>query len=93
MPDRTITFLGYALAGLLSVYVVLVIATVSFATMQTELALSVRDTESRIGVLETHYYAQVGMISATDPHTLNLSKPAKVSYAALAPAPSLSVRY
>lgn len=92
MPDRTISVLSILASLTVCAYVALVIVTVTFATMQTELALSVRTTESEISQLETRYYNQVGMISATDPHSMNLGKPARVTYAPLAETPSLSVR-
>lgn len=92
MPDRTISFLSIIAGACACAYVGLVVVTVTFAAVQTELALSVRDTESKIGVLEMHYYSQVGELAATDPHSMNLAKPALVSYAVLAEAPSLSLR-
>lgn len=92
MPDRTISVLSIAAGVCACAYVALVIVTVTFAAVQTELALSVRDTESAIGALEAHYYDQVGELAATDPHTMNLAKPVQVSYAVLAAAPSLSLR-
>lgn len=92
MPDRTISVLSVLAATGMCAYVALIVITVTFATMQTELALSVRTTESNISMLETHYYNQVGTISNTDPRSMNLGKPARVTYAPLAEAPSLSVR-
>lgn len=92
MPDRTISFLSVVAAALTSLYVVLVVVTVTYATMQTELALSVRDTESDIGMVESHYYQQVSVLAATNPVDMNLGKPLSVTYATLAKAPSLSLR-
>ena len=92
MPDRTLSVLSILAGACVCAYVVLIVITVTFATMQTELALSVRTTESSISQLETRYYNQVGVISDTDPHTMNLGKPARVTYAPLAETPSLSVR-
>lgn len=92
MPDRTISLLSL-LAGVAGcAYVALVVVTITFATLQTELALSVRNTESEISMLEARYYDQVDMISSTDPHSMNLGKPARVTYAPLLEAPNLSVR-
>ncbi len=92
MPDRTISILSIAAGALVAVYVVLVITTVTFAAWQTDLALTARDAESTIGDLETKYYEQVGVLAATDPRSMNLGKPAAVTYATEAQAPALSLR-
>lgn len=73
-------------------YIGLVIVTVTFAAIQTDLALAVRDTETEIGMIETQYYVQVGALAAVDPASLDLRKPSVVTYATLAQAPSLSLR-
>lgn len=92
MPDRTISILGAVAGSLVAMYLVLVVTTVCFAAMQTDLALQARDAESLIGSLETKYYAQVGELAATDPRAMNLAKPQAVTYATEAPTPSLSLR-
>lgn len=93
MPDRTVSFLSVVAGGCVCAYIALVVVTVTFAAMQTQLALDVRDTESAIGQLETKYYSQVRALAATDPHTMQLSVPSSVTYAVRAEAPSLSLRY
>lgn len=93
MPDRTISFLSFVAGGCLCAYIALVVVTVTFATVQTQLALDVRNTESSIGMLETKYYAQVSELAATDPSVMNLSEPDSVIYATRADAPNLSLRY
>ncbi len=92
MPDRALTILGASVAVLVSTYVALVVVTITFATMQTDLALTVRNTESTIGALEATYYQKVGVLSATDPSSMNLHKPVAVRYATKVTAPSLSLR-
>ncbi len=92
MSDTTVTLLKYVAAACLCTYIALVIVTVTFAAVQTELALSVRDTESAIGQLETTYYGQVGVLAATSPVSMDLHAPTVVSYAVQATAPSLSLR-
>ncbi|MEK7101168.1 MAG: hypothetical protein AAB921_03665 [Patescibacteria group bacterium] len=92
MPDKTISFLSAIVGGCVVTYIALVIVTVTFAAVQTDLALSVRDTETEIGMIETSYYEQVGALAAVDPSTMNLHKPHAVTYATLAQAPSLSLR-
>ncbi len=93
MPDRTVSLLSVIAGGCVCAYVALVIVTVTFAAVQTQLALDVRDTESAIGQLETKYYSQVSTLAATDPRAMQLSAPASVTYAVRAEAPSLSLRY
>lgn len=92
MPDRTISFLSYVAGALLCSYIALVVVTVTYAAIQTDLALTMRDTESAISMVETEYYAQVSQLSATDPSTMQLGKPRMVTYATLLQAPSLTLR-
>jgi hypothetical protein len=92
MPDRTISILGYAAAALVAAYLVLVVVTVSLATYQTDLAVLVHETEAQISTLETKYYATVERIDDTSPSSVGLVKPAHVTYAMKAQAPSLSLR-
>lgn len=92
MPDRTISILSILCGGLVAVYLVLVVITVSFAAYRTDLASAVRDTEDAIGSLEREYYAAIDRIGETDPGTLGLVKPHAVTYAKSAEAPALSLR-
>lgn len=92
MPDRTISILGWSCAALGAAYLTLVIVTVSMAAWQTELAVSVHETEGDIAELESRYYDAVALIDTADPASLGLVAPANVTYAVKAPAPSLSRR-
>lgn len=92
MPDRTISMLGATVVLLITVYIGLVVTTITYAAMQTELALTARDAESSIGAIETAYYAQVGVLSATDPKSMDLYKPSAVHYATRVTATGLSLR-
>ncbi len=92
MPDRTISILGYSALALVGAYLALVIVTVSLATYQTDLAVLVHETEGDIGELETQYYAMVEQVDDTNPASVGLVKPSKVTYAVKAAAPSLSLR-
>lgn len=92
MPDRTISVLSYASLVLVFAYMALVIVTVSLAAYQTDLAVLVHETEGDINAIETKYYAMVERIDDTDPSAIGLVKPAQVTYAAEAKAPSLSLR-
>ncbi len=81
-----------AAGSLATLYVMLVIATISFAAIQTDLASSVRDTQSAIGATETDYYAQVAKLSAVAPSSIGLVSPSRVSYAVKVAGPTLTLR-
>lgn len=92
MPDRTISILGSSCALLVVGYLVLIVVTVSMAAWQTDLAVSVHEAEGDIARLEIKYYDMVAHIDATDPSTVGLVPPARVTYAAKASVPALSLR-
>ncbi|MFA9263077.1 MAG: hypothetical protein ACEQSB_07095 [Undibacterium sp.] len=91
-PDRTISILGYSAGTLVALYLGLIVVTVSMAAWQTNLAMEVHETEASIARLEAKYYDTVARIDQTDPSSLGLMKPAKVTYAAKQVAPSVSLR-
>lgn len=80
LPVRTIPVLSVMFGALIASYVALIIATVLMAAWQTNLASSLDTTQTAISALETRYYQSVSDIDATDPATLGLAKPAKVTY-------------
>jgi hypothetical protein len=90
MPDRTIAFLSIAAAAIFTLYIVLVIVTITFATVQTSLASRVRDTEGAIAQLETTYYASISKQNASSPASVGLVAPAVVQYAVAKPAQGIS---
>ena len=92
MPDRAISILSCASAALVAGYLMLVVVTVTLAAWQTNLAVSVHETEQEIARLEARYYAMVAEIDRTDPSALGLTKPANVIYAAASAAPAVSLR-
>lgn len=80
MPNRLTSVLSYTAGALLATYLVLVVATVSFAAWQTELAHSVRETEMAIGDLETQYYQAIGRINDLDPASAGFVMPSAIGY-------------
>lgn len=90
MPDRTVAFLSFSAAAIFALYLVLVIATIALATVQTSLAQQVRETEGRIAQLETTYYADIARQNASSPASVGLVAPADVEYATQKPARGLS---
>ncbi len=90
MPDRTITVLSFTAAAIFALYIVLVIVTITFATVQTSLASSVRSTEGSIAQLETTYYASITKDNASSPASAGLVAPVDVEYAVAKPAQGLS---
>ncbi|MDB5195361.1 MAG: hypothetical protein JWO84_545 [Parcubacteria group bacterium] len=90
MPDRTIGFLSIAAGLIFSTYIVLVIVTIFFATVQTSLAAEVRTTEGSIATLETTYYASLARENASTPASAGLVAPSVVEYAIAKPAQGIS---
>lgn len=82
MPDRTVHFLLLTAGALFTLYVGVVIFTITLATMQTSLAAQVRETEGSIALLETTYYAAVARESLSSPVSAGLVAPTSVVYAA-----------
>ncbi len=78
-------------AGLLAAaYVALMVATVLFATLQTQLAQEVQQKHMQIASLERAYYGKVAELEATDPSTLGFVMPKNVRYVSAAPLPNLT---
>lgn len=90
MPDRTITILAATSGVLFAAYVALVGVTVYFATIRTELSLSVRDLESEVAALETEYYNAISELSVTDTALLGFVTPSEVDYVAQGGEPALT---
>lgn len=82
MPNRSITILGFSCATVFTAYIGLVIATVFFATWETQLAASAGDAESRIAALETEYYAAIASLNSTNVASAGFGRPARVEYVA-----------
>lgn len=93
MSDRIIPVLSLSCGALVTLYVGLVVTTISFATWQTQAVNSVRVTESSIGNLEANYYTTVNRISALDPATMGFVSPAQVEYVAEVPSTSANLSF
>lgn len=92
MPSRTISILGFSSAALVVAYLAIMIVTVSLAAWQTDLAMEAHETEQEIGRLERAYYDRVAEIDAKHPSELGLGKPVRVTYAAKAQVPAVTLR-
>lgn len=92
MPSKTIPVLGYFVAALIAAYLVLMVATVSLAAWQTNLAVEIHETESELSRLEARYYDMIAAIDRTDPGTYGLTAPKSVTYAQTASAPAVTLR-
>ncbi|MGE5540980.1 MAG: hypothetical protein ACM3TU_01705 [Bacillota bacterium] len=90
MPDQTIATLMYLAGAIFAIYIVLVIVTISLATMQTSLAAQVRSREGAIAQLERDYYAAIAKQNETSPASVGLVHPAVVQYAVAKPAQGLT---
>lgn len=81
MPDRTILVLTWTASTLFALYLMFVIITVVFATMQTTLAVKVQETQSSISSLESTYYADLARENSMTPAQIGLVQPSEVKYA------------
>jgi len=75
---------------LIAAYIALIVATILFAALQTQLAQDVQQKHMEIGKLESSYYEAVAQLDATDPHSLGYVTPSHVTYVTAAPASSLT---
>ncbi len=82
MSDRLIPLLGASALLLATVYLGLVVTTISFATWQTQGVAQIRETEGAIADLEAKYYESIARINSTDPSTYGLGAPVAVRYVA-----------
>ncbi len=89
MP-KLIPALSAACALALTAYLGLLATAVLFAASQTELAASVREAESRVGALETQYYAQIASLNEIDAASIGLVLPERVEYVALDGTPTVT---
>lgn len=90
MSSKTIPVLSVACISALVLYLALLATTVFFAAWQTELAASLRASETAAGSLETEYYAALDKLSAADASAAGLVKPVAVNYVALGGTPALT---
>lgn len=80
MPDRLIPILGSIAGALALTYLAFIVATISFATWQTQSISQIRETEERIADLEEEYYDAIAVINETDPSVHGLHAPIAVRY-------------
>lgn len=90
MPKNAIAILSLSCGASFAAYLLLVLATVFFASMQTGLALEAREAESRIAALETEYYGAIDRLSGADLASAGLGNPKKVEYVSLHGAPAVT---
>ena len=82
MPNKTLTYLSISGIVLLVLYVGLIGTAIFFATLRTELSASLRETETRVGALETEYYQALSRLNATDVESIGYVTPVNVAYIA-----------
>lgn len=91
MPNRLISSLSIACGAMIALYLVLVVMTIFFASWQTELARSVRETEGKISTLEAKYYVTISALHNANPAAAGFVQPHTVAYVASAARPALSL--
>ncbi|KND50990.1 MAG: hypothetical protein AB202_01105 [Parcubacteria bacterium C7867-007] len=87
MPTRLIPVLSISAGVLVMVYLGLIVATILFATWQTQALSSIRDAQAAIGTLESKYYVAIGTLDSTNPYSLGFVRPTNVQYVAGANLP------
>lgn len=80
IPNRSVFYLTIAASLLLATYVVLMVSTIVFASLQTKLAQNVQEAQMDITKLEASYYAAIGLFEAMDPYALGYVAPEDVAY-------------
>lgn len=88
--SRSVFILSAACGLLLATYVVLMVSTIVFASLQTQLARSIQDTQMEITKLESKYYDAIGSLDSVDPHALGFVTPQTVRYVSATPVSGLS---
>lgn len=91
MPNRLLPALRATFFTLSTVYVVLMVSTVSFAAHETDLREAIHDTEASIATLESRYFRAADELTKTDPALLGLGAPTGTRYAKEAQVPALSL--
>ena len=90
LPNRIVLMLSVTAAGLVAVYITLMLTTIFFAAWQTQLASGIDDSRERIHRLEDQYYQVIDKIDATDPGSMGLVAPHTVEYVVAARMPGLT---
>ncbi|HWH06960.1 MAG TPA: hypothetical protein VNU47_00300 [Candidatus Paceibacterota bacterium] len=80
MSDRLVPILSWTALVLACTYIALVVATISFATWQTQQLAEIREVEGSIASIETAYYEAIARINRTDPSAHGLATPHSVRY-------------
>ena len=88
--SRISLYLGIAASALLATYVVLMVSTIMFASLQTQLAQNIQTTQMEITKLESKYYDAISTMDTVDPHALGYVTPRTVSYVAATPTSGLT---
>ncbi|MBP6860527.1 MAG: hypothetical protein KBC38_03145 [Candidatus Pacebacteria bacterium] len=77
--------------ALVAVYIALIISTVYFAALESDLREAIHDTEASIAALEVKYFSAVDAVAKSDPSAHGLTHPAAKRYAKELPAPSVTL--
>lgn len=88
--SRLIPLLSILMGALLAAYVALMVATILFASLQTQLAQNVQEKRMDIAKLESTYYVAVANLDGTDPHALGYVTPSHVQYVSQAAMPNFA---
>lgn len=87
---RLIPALSATIGVLVAAYIALMVTTIIFASLQTQLAQDVQQKHMEIAKLESSYYTSVATLDSTDPRTLGYVTPSNVQYLSEASLPNLT---
>lgn len=88
---RLIPFLTLLAGTMVAVYVALMVTTILFAALQTDLAHKVQEKRMDIAKLERTYYSAIASLDSTDPGSQGFVTPQRVTYVAEAAAQNLTL--
>lgn len=87
---RLVPLLTVLAGSLVAAYVALMVTTIIFASLQTQLAQEVQVKHMAISKLENAYYDSVAKLDSADPQTLGYVTPSRVQYLTQATLPNLT---
>lgn len=90
VASRSVFYASALCGALLAAYVALMVTTIVFASLQTQLARSIQDTQMEITKLESQYYDAISSLDSVDPHALGYVTPHAVRYVAATPVSGLT---
>jgi len=80
MPNNTLRYLSFGCVALIATYLVLIVATLFFAGVQSGLTEEIQERESAVAALETEYYDTLAALTGNEYLSVGLVSPLAVQY-------------